>query len=359
VRTLLVVPDLFAGEGGIARIMRLYLKAAVELSASAEDVRYISLLDADNPPQRLQALLGANAVTPVNCRRSRLKLLFAVCWHGMWADRIVCGHVHHLILVRLAQLLRPSLKYYLVAHGIEVWRPFTFLERFALRGANKIFCVSEYSRRQMLRFYPALEPRRVVHVPNTFDPAFTPPSPASQATKPDTPRLLVVSRLDSGDPYKGVDLVIEAMPAILQRYPRAQLRIVGGGDDRARLERFAGALGLGAAVHFTGVISDAELKQEYERCDLFALPSRKEGFGLVYLEAMTYGKPCIAARAGGAPEVVNAKVGFLVEYGNVDQIALAAADIIDHPRDPAAVREQAAAFSFSVFREKLAAALIV
>jgi phosphatidylinositol alpha-1,6-mannosyltransferase len=358
-RTLLISPDLLSSEGGIARIMRLYLKALGELAGTGDEIHGVVLSDGGDTTTRARGLAGKSLVGLDNCERNKWWFFLAVLWHGRKADRIICGHLHHLILARFAAVLRPRVKYYLVAHGIEVWRPYTVLERAALRDAHLIFCVSEYTRRQMLRFNPSLDVRRLVLMPNTFDPKFEGDvlRPIADKEQVGWPRLLVVSRLDSGDPYKGVDLMIEAMPLILQRFPKAQLRIVGGGNDRNRLEGLATELGLGSAVNFTGTIEDDDLRREYVTCDLFALPSRKEGFGLVFLEAMTYGKPCLAARAGGAPEVVNSEVGALVEYGNIEQIATTVADLINHPRDVSLILKQAKKFSFPAFRQRLDDAL--
>lgn len=357
-KTLFIVQDLFLAEGGIARILRLYIKAACDLAREGDEVRYVALSDLGDTRTRARTYAGSKLTGLDNCGGSKLAYFFTILWRGFRSDRLICGHLHHLILARFAMILRPRLKYYLIAHGIEVWRPYTFLERAALCGAHRVFCVSEYTRRQMLRFCPELKPGRLIVVPNTFDPAFKPVGQrADAATETRRPRILVVSRLVATDPYKGVDTMIEAMPRILQQFPSAELRIVGGGDDRPRLERIAADLCISEAVRFCGMIDDRLLQEEYLLCDLFALPSRKEGFGLVYLEAMNYGKPCLAARAGGAPEIVTKEVGALVEYGNTDQIAIAVANIVRHCPPSQAMLRQAAEFAFPKFKAKLAAAL--
>lgn len=358
-KTLLMAPELFQAEGGIARILRLYLQVLCALAGPGDEVSYVALNDGPAAAARSEDLPSLRLAAKAACARGKPRFL-ACCFRHGWAARlVVCGHLHQLAVAWLLHLLRPGLRYCLVAHGLEVWRPYSWLERKALRGAHRIFCVSEYTRRQMLRFDPGLDRARLVIVPNTFDPGFSVPSAARDLTHPGPggPRILVVSRLRLTDIYKGIDTMIEAMPGVRRQFPGARLRIIGGGDDETRLRELVRTLQLEDAVHFTGIIDDARLRREYEACDIFALPSRKEGFGLVYLEAMTCGKPCLAARAGGAPEVVNSEVGALVEYGNTEQIAVAVADLIRHPRDPDAIHRRAEKFAFPEFKRKLAAAL--
>jgi phosphatidyl-myo-inositol dimannoside synthase len=210
----------------------------------------------------------------------------------------------------------------------------------------------------MLRFCPALRPDRLVVVPNTLDPHFAPELNDQLSNAPFAiPRILTVGRLSSSDTYKGFDTLIEAMPAIRHEYPAARLRIVGKGDDLPRLQALAAGLGVAGSVDFLGPISDEALRAEYAACDLFALPSRKEGFGLVYLEAMVYGKPCIGARAGGAPEVITPATGVLVTYGNIPELVTAVDDLVRHPRDSEVVRRHADTFAFPAFTRRLAKAL--
>lgn len=357
--TLLLSPELFLHEGGIARIMRLYLKALCEQAGPVDRVDSLVLNDQSGPEPRLTRYTTDRLREHLGCNRSKAAFIRHALRLGRRADFLVCAHLHHLPLAWLVRSVSPRLRYCLVAHGIEVWRPYTWLESRALLGAHRILCVSEYTRRQMLRFLPALPADRLIVVPNTLDPFFGPElnDPVSQ-TPSARPRILTVGRLSSTDIYKGFDTLIEAMPLIRREYPTARLRLVGKGDDQSRLAAIASNLNVAGAVDFLGPLSDEDLRAEYAACDLFALPSRKEGFGLVYLEAMTYGKPCIAARAGGAPEVINDRVGSLVDYGNIPDLAAAVDDLVRSPRDSDVVRRHAASFAFPAFRRRLADVLI-
>jgi glycosyltransferase involved in cell wall biosynthesis len=357
-RILVLSPELFLADGGIARIMRLYLKTACQLCGPDGRVDSLVLNDQPGRDDRLARYANERLAEHLGCGGHKLRFITRAIKLGRKADLLICGHLHHLAIARLVKLFNPRLKYCLVAHGIEVWRPYSWIERRALLGAHRILCVSEYTRHQLLRFLPTLAAARVVVVPNTLDPYFsTNALPGGLAVPFAGPRVLTVSRLTIADNYKGIDTLIEALPLVKRDYPFVQLRIVGRGDDLPRLTALAARLGVAGAVEFTGALSDEALRAEYATCDIFALPSRREGFGLVFLEAMTYGKPCIAARAGGAPEVVNDDVGQLVEYGNIPALAAAVADLTQHPRDSEVVRRHAAAFAFPMFQQRLAAAL--
>ncbi len=356
--TLLLAPELFRHEGGIARILRLYLMALSAQSGSGRKVDTVVLNDHAAPDSRLARYAGNNLGEYHGCERRKGAFIRHALRCARRADLIVCGHLHQLPIAWLARCLRPRLRYCLVAHGIEVWRPYSALERCALRGADRILCVSEYTRRQMLRFCPDLTADRLVVVPNTLDPCFVPSTNGTAAAdRTPGPRILTVGRLTTTDTYKGFDTLIEAVPLVLEKFPTARLRIVGTGDDQPRLTALADQLGVGASVDFLGAVSDESLRAEYAGCDLFALLSRKEGFGLVYLEAMTHGKSCLGARAGGVPEVISNEVGTLVTYGDIPELAAAIADLVHHPRDSAVVRHHAEAFAYPAFQRRLAAAL--
>jgi glycosyltransferase involved in cell wall biosynthesis len=192
-------------------------------------------------------------------------------------------------------------------------------------------------------------------LPNALDPWFEIAAGVPLATCP--PVILVVTRLTLADRYKGVEHLIEAMPAIRKAVPEATLRIIGRGDDLPRLQSLRNKLGLISAVEFLGYVNDRRMDAELRSCRLFALPSEKEGFGLVFLEAMAHGRPCLGARAGGIPEVINADSGVLAEFADVRGIALAAIGALRRDWNEEAILNRARHFSYSPFKERLASIL--
>jgi glycosyltransferase involved in cell wall biosynthesis len=350
-KTLLLAPELFASEGGIARILRLYLKALCELSEPAGNVSVVSLNDATFDSRELRRYSNPRLADWAACDRSKIAFVKAARRMSANADLIVCGHVAQLpVAWAMRKLRRKKIHYTLIAHGIEVWRRFNRLEIAALRGADRIWCVSEFTRRELLRNC-RLPLTTTVVLPNALDPHLDITELGHHTADFD---ILTISRLNYADSYKGVDHLIEALPAIRREIPAARLRIVGRGDDLPRLHEIAGRLKLTRAIDFLGFVGDTELKRELGACRLFALPSQKEGFGLVFLEAMAQGKPCIGTRDGGIPEVLTPETGLLVGYGDVPALAASCVAALRRIWDPVAIRARAAEFSYPLFRDKLA-----
>jgi glycosyltransferase involved in cell wall biosynthesis len=353
VNVLLLAPELLTTDSGIPRILRLYLKALCELAAKRGGrVSFLALNGSVVDTVDLKRNSGPALQHWSVCSGSKVRFMREALRMSRSADVIICGHIAQLPVAWLARRMRPSLRYILVAHGIEVWRRFSVLEKLALLGAERVFCVSEFTRQEILRRV-SVDPARLVVVPNALDPLL---EPKAKGTVPRVaaPLILTVSRLSASDRYKGIDHLIEAMPAILRGEPKARLRIVGRGDDQTRLYELARSLRVATSVEFAGFVTDDKLQSEFDRCRLFALPSEKEGFGLVYVEAMAHGRPCLGARAGGTPEVITSETGVLVAPGDVAAIASAALAALQRDWDESAMLERARHFSYSQFRARLA-----
>jgi phosphatidyl-myo-inositol dimannoside synthase len=348
---------MFAGEGGIARMMRLYLKALCETADPRSDtVTSVVLNDGEATDPRLARYSTPVLTRHVGCARKKGKFVREALHGARRSQRILCGHLHQSPIAWMAHKLNPRVPYYVVAHGIDVWRAYSPLEQRALKAARRVFCVSEFTRARVLENLPQLDASRLVVVPNALDPELgqAPGAAHQRDAAHSAHRILSVGRLTTVDVEKGFETLIDAMPAIRREIPDATLRIVGSGNDLARLQQRAVERGIGDACVFTGPIDDATLAREYEQCDVFALPSKKEGFGLVYLEAMIRGKACLGVRAGGVPEVINENVGALVGYGDAEAIARELVKLLRQPKDPQRIRQHAETFGFDAFKQRVA-----
>jgi glycosyltransferase involved in cell wall biosynthesis len=231
--------------------------------------------------------------------------------------------------------------YILVLHGIEAWHRMKPAVRAAAAGAERIVATTWHTVREFSRANGIPEERFTV-IPLAIadsDSSFT-PADAVQGEL----RVLAVGRLAAEDSYKGFDMLVSSVASCRADGANVTLRIIGDGNDRPRLEQHAQALGLdSAAVQFLGSVSDAELRKALLDCHVFALPSRAEGFGIVYLEAMAIGRTCIAGNHGGPPEIIDDGIdGFLVDHGNIQQLALRLSEMYREPNMCREMGERAA-----------------
>ena len=279
---------------------------------------------------RLLALEGGGlpgSEAPVRSFGGDARALALHLWRRQLVDR-GRGHQEAYVFDLLgparvqAYLPGPLRAPYLVPlYGIEAWRPLEWDRRRALSCAAARFAISAYTLERARPFCPDLTGTAVLPLAleeraeeGTVD--------ASFVGRVGRGFLLIVGRMAATERYKGHDQILEALPRVLELCPNARLVVAGEGDDRRRLEEKANYLGIGAAVHFAGYTSEATLAELYRRCAVFVMPSRGEGFGLVYLEAMRAARPVVAARGSAAEEiVVDGVTGLLVDPDDRERLA--------------------------------------
>jgi phosphatidylinositol alpha-1,6-mannosyltransferase len=175
--------------------------------------------------------------------------------------------------------------------------------------------------------------------------------------------IVILGRMSASERYKGHDQLILALPRVLADVPDATLVCVGRGDDVERLRTKAAALGVGRQVHFPGFVPETALAPLLHHTALFAMPSRGEGFGLVYLEAMRAAVPCLGSRDDAAADViVDGETGFLVPHQDPDAIAGAVVRVLVDEQlrrrfGSAGRRRYEAVFAYPRFRARFGALL--
>ena len=231
-----------------------------------------------------------------------------------------CGHAAALLSVRL------GIPFVVTIHGLDVfnncfedgiaagWRRKSSL--FVYRNAHAVICISEKIER-LLR--DGMESVKAEVVYNGTDPGrFTPAEIAFSHESAQSPTILIVGNLLAG---KGHELVLKAIGKLTNLFPDLQCRIIGEGADRERFARLAADLGITDQIHFLGRRSRADVAKAMQGCTLFVLPSRYEGLGCVYLEAMASGKPVIACRGQGIDEIIQHRGnGWLIPVDGLDEL---------------------------------------
>jgi phosphatidylinositol alpha-1,6-mannosyltransferase len=308
-------------DGGIQRFNRTFLTACARLDLACD---VLALNDSEESRERWSAPASLNIrVFNRDKVRFALSILAAATFGGY--SLVVIGHVNLLTLVvaALTSRSRRKLRVLLIAHGIEVWNSIHGRRRRGIRQIDTILCVSRYTARAIRAQAPELTDQHFTIFPNALSESWADecgPVAAGVGRRIFPGRFfLSVARLDRNDRYKGIVTVLEAFSMLED--PTAHYVIAGRGNDSEFLQRVAVRLNVADRVHFIGGISDGELAGLYRSCAAVVLPSGKEGFGIVYLEAMYFGAPVIAAQARGAVDVVqHESTGLLVPYG--DAVAL-------------------------------------
>ena len=305
----LVTPDLYGSHGGIARITRVLCRAMSELAeARGASLVIHSLHDKLDARAEVAASYHPYAGSRVAFARGVLASVH---------DRATCAtvytHVNHAPLHQLARA-----PYFVVAHGVDVWSPLSLMRTRGLQQARAVWAVSDYTNRVV---------RGLHHAPNTKTIHNCLALDAQRSSQvQDSKSILLVSRLAGTREGKRIDDAIRAFAHARNQFGLNDwtLDIVGDGPLRQTYEALARKERVQGSVRFHRGVSDEELKRLYRDCAFFSLPSVNEGFGLVFLEAMSYGKAVIAACAGAAPEVVRDGItGLVLAPGDIEGLAAA------------------------------------
>jgi len=263
------------------------------------------------------------------------------------ADIIILSHIHLLIFARMIKLIKPQKRIILFAHGIEVWKPLKKWQQSFLNEIE-IWAVSQYTAAQLHKVN-GISGKNVMILNNCL-----PLAPNDIATSKDTLRqkrhlltgqqaILTVCRLSSGEKYKGYDLVLLALKDLIKIYPNLRYFIVGAADDleQKRVLKLVQDCRLEAHVTLTGYVPEAKIEEYYQLADIFAMPSKGEGFGLVFLEAIAHGCKVLAGNSDGSSDaLLNGELGLLVDPDDGDAIYQALLQLLKEPASQELINER-------------------
>jgi phosphatidylinositol alpha-1,6-mannosyltransferase len=297
---LALLTDAYGGRGGIAQYNRDLAEALV-LSDAVGAVEILPRI-APEPPGDPPAKIRQRAARPGRVAYSLDALRLA---SRLKPDLVICGHLYMAPLAALVAW-RTQARLVVQTHGVEVWPRASPAQRWAVARADIVLAVSRDTRARLLD-WAGIAPDRVRVAPNTVAEDFTPGDGAAMRARlglSDQFVILSVGRLDAREKYKGHDRIIPLLPDLAPPGRDIVYLIAGEGDDRPRLEALAREQGAEHRVRFLGHVPRAELPDLYRAAQLFALPSRGEGFGIVFLEAMACGVPAIGLAVGGAVDAL-------------------------------------------------------
>lgn len=303
-RTFLGTTLLAAGHGGIACVARMTAKTLID---HGDNPTILSLLD-DYPVK----IAGSEAAT---ARGSRLNYIarchVAAFSHDRFLyDSVGTARAHP----RLPGLRRP---YGVWIHGVEVWNGLGADRERALRGADFVLVNSHFTLKKFQDIHGPLKNARVCWLATEED---EPPQKSPMFDGP--PTVLILARADAGEMYKGHRELIESWPDVMAAIPDARLVIAGSGSGLGEMKDLASRSAAAENIEIKGFVAESDMADLWCSAHIFAMPSRGEGFGLVYIEAMRHGLPVIASIHDAGQEInIDGQTGYNVDLDQPEQLA--------------------------------------
>jgi phosphatidyl-myo-inositol dimannoside synthase len=339
---LTIAAQTFLGSrGGIARVCELSARVAIETGFCTS---LLSVEDEGTPIEGSQEWRG--------CGGSRVR--FAThCWRqGSAGSRILYDQLGSARAHPWPSILtRPSGAW---IHGIEVWDQLRSDRHRAARRLNYLLANTHFTRQRAVSYSKVFERARVCWLATMED---TTPPEAALLDGP--PNVLILGRLDAVEQaYKGHKELIEMWPSVVDAVPGARLTVVGTGPSLNSHRSFAAANRAADYIDIVGFEEESLLANRWKNAIVFAMPSRGEGFGLAYIEAMRWGVPVIASSHDAAQEVnIHGETGLNVDLDKENGLRDAVIELL---RDRSLARQMGAAgqrrwrqhFCYSAFRER-------
>jgi phosphatidyl-myo-inositol dimannoside synthase len=287
---------------------------------------------------------GSRARFAMECTKSALR------GNHMLYDQLGTARAHLLP----SRLVRPCGVW---IYGIEVWDQLRPDRLRVAHRAGSMLAITHYTREHAMEYDKIFASARVCWLATLED-----DPPAEPAPLDGPPVVLILGRIDD-HAYKGHRELIEAWPSVVQAVPGARLVIAGTGPSFDRHRSLAAASPAAGQIDMLGFVPESSLPDLWKRTTVFAMPSRGEGFGLVYIEAMRWGIPVIASIHDAAREVnVHNETGLNVDLTRKDELKDSLMELL---RDGDLARRMGAAgqrrwhehFRYSAFRTRFSAEL--
>jgi glycosyltransferase involved in cell wall biosynthesis len=359
-RILFLTLRTFSVTGGIEKVSKVAGKALYDLcKESGNELNVCSMYDDQNAAD--EKYFPEKAFTGFGIKR--LLFTYKCVFKGIKNDAVILSHANLLPVGFCIKLLAPKTKLILIAHGIEAWKPFTGFKKKMLFKCDQILSVSRYTKNVLIALNGFPEASiRVLN--NCLDPFLEEPVVKEKdpdlleryRLKKEDTVLMTLTRLAARERYKGYDIVIQSLKKLRETNPHLKYLIVGKYDnkEKARLDKMIAKAGLRDQVIFSGFVPDKALADHFNLADIYIMPSEKEGFGIVFIEAMYYNKPVIAGNKDGSTDaLLDGKLGLLVNPENLEEVTCAITKMMDHKEQYLPNRELLMEnFSFPVYKEK-------
>lgn len=362
---LFLTLKVFSATGGIEKLGRVAARALAE-SCHKEGLAFSLFSAYDRPVDCDARYLSPAQFKGFGGRRGTF--VKESIRRGRRAKLVLLSHINLLPVGYAIKKLSPCTRLVLIVHGIEVWSRQPAWKRRLLLACDRFLAVSQFTAQTMGRTNDLAEEKFEV-VNNGLDPFL--PSPASErevnrlreryGLAPENKVVLTLTRLSSAERYKGYDRVLMAIKSLKKSLPEIRYLLVGRYDaeEKARLDRLVRQQGLSGEVIFTGFVPESELAAHYALADVYAMPSRGEGFGIVFTEALWYGLPVIAGNCDGSVDALaKGALGTLVDPGSTEELTTALSNCFHRGKTRATgTRDVQNRFGFPAYKKALWASI--
>ena len=302
-RILFVYQNTFSAIGGIQTFNKYFISSLEDIQKESNSIRceLLSVYDKSSDIKSTLPFSTANS--------NKLLAITKLITKTYSYDTFIFGHVNLAPLAVLIKVLNPKAKIIFCTHGIDVWHKLSKSTEWIMNKST-ILAVSQFTANKLKEYNKNLNDIKIF--PNCIKIGNYDENLKNNFNE-NKFNILSVTRLDKHEQYKGIHTVISALALLIENIPNIKYTIIGKGDDIERLKNLANNLNASKYIDFLGFVDN--IQSYYKYCDIFTLPSKNEGFGIVYLEAMQYKKPVIAVNYGGPTDVIiNEESGYLCEF---------------------------------------------
>jgi phosphatidylinositol alpha-1,6-mannosyltransferase len=335
-KILLVTLQTFSTTGGIQKMTRTLGHALNQVALkNSWNFDMYSAYDANQ--DLMQQYLPTESFKGFSANRS----VFAIkaVKKGIKTEVVILTHINLAVVGLIIKKINPKCQVWLIAHGIEVWRPLSFLQRGLLNACDKIICVSNFTKEKMLSLHNS-NPNKYTVLNNAVDPFMPLPSafvkPAHLLSKhnltADNPIIYTLTRLANSEQYKGHDQVIKIFGKIRSRFPGVKYILSGQYDstEEIRIKKLIASVGAEDDIILTGFIAEKDIPDYFLLADVFVLPSKKEGFGIVFIEALACGLPVICGNSDGSIDAIrNGELGLAIDTDDLNELEQAINNVLE------------------------------
>lgn len=337
-KVLFLTLKIFGFTGGIEKVCRAICRSLYDLSEEKlvdpmVHCMYDKSFDRDSRYLKKQQYAGFNGNRKSFVVKSFLK--------GIRSDVVILSHINLLSIAYLIKRFSPKTKVYLIAHGIEIWRKLPEAKLKALNKLDKIIAVSHFTK-EKIKTEHKINDNKIEVLNNCLDPFYYFPKDFSKPDallkrynlKKESTVIMCLSRLSSSEKYKGYDNVIKILPNLIQKNPEIIFLLAGKADEeeQLRLIKLIAEYKIKNNIRLIGFVDEAEVSDHFLLSDIFVMPSKKEGFGIVFIEAMASGLKVIAGNKDGSVDALNnGKLGKLVDPDNLNEVESALSELLDSP----------------------------